>query len=210
MARKHTALTGTRLRVQRAVSSTGARHTELPRPTIHPCVVRNSGLMDQLDSLRLFIAVAEARSFAAAARAHSMSPARVTRGIAALERRLGVQLLNRTTRQTDLTEPGARFLADCKRILAELQSAEETVRSARREPQGLLTVTAPVMFGRMHIAPLLHDFLEQHPKVNVRGMFVDRIVNLIEERIDVALRIDRLADSSLTAVKLGCVRRVVV
>ena len=166
--------------------------------------------MDQLDSLRLFIAVAEARSFAAAARAHQVSPPTVTRGIAALERRLGVRLLNRTTRQMHLTEAGARFLADCKRIVDALHSAEETVRNARREPQGLLTVTAPVMFGRMHIAPLLHEFLEQHPKINVRGLFVDRVVNLVEEGIDVALRIDRLPDSSLTAVKLGSVRRVVV
>jgi DNA-binding transcriptional LysR family regulator len=166
--------------------------------------------MDQLDSLRLFIAVAEARSFAAAARAHHVSPPAVTRGIAALERRLGVRLLNRTTRQMHLTEAGARFLADCKRIVAALHSAEETVRDARREPQGLLTVTAPVMFGRMHIAPLLREFLERHPKINVRGLFVDRVVNLVEEGIDVALRIDKLADSSLTAVKLGRVRRVVV
>ena len=109
-----------------------------------------------------------------------------------------------------LTEAGQQFLADCKRIMVELQEAEALARSAHVEPQGLLTVTAPVMFGRMHIAPLLFDFLEQHPKVNARAMFVDRIVNLIEEGFDVALRIDTLADSSLTAIKVGMVRRVVV
>jgi DNA-binding transcriptional LysR family regulator len=166
--------------------------------------------MDQLDGMRVFIAVAESGGFAPAARLLRLSPPVVTRAIAALERRLGARLLNRTTRQMHLTEAGQRFLADCKRIIAELQEAEALARNAHVEPQGLLTVTAPVMFGRMHIAPLLFDFLEQHPKVDARAMFVDRIVNLIEEGFDVALRIDTLADSSLTAIKVGMVRRVVV
>jgi DNA-binding transcriptional LysR family regulator len=166
--------------------------------------------MDQLDGMRVFVAVAESGGFAPAARQLRLSPPVVTRAIAALERRLGARLLNRTTRQMHLTEAGQRFLADCKRIIAELQDAEALARNAHVEPQGLLTVTAPVMFGRMHIAPLLLGFLEQHPKVDARAMFVDRIVNLIEEGFDVALRIDTLADSSLTAIKVGMVRRVVV
>jgi DNA-binding transcriptional LysR family regulator len=166
--------------------------------------------MDQLDSMRVFIAVAEAGGFAPAARLLRVSPPVVTRAVAALEQRLGARLLNRTTRQMHLTEAGEQFLADCKRIIAELQEAEALARNAHVEPQGLLTVTAPVMFGRMHIAPLLFDFLEQHPKVNARAMFADRIVNLIEEGFDVALRIDTLSDSSLTAIKVGTVRRVVV
>ena len=166
--------------------------------------------MDQLDSMRVFITVAESGGFAPAARLLRLSPPVVTRAIAALERRLGARLVNRTTRQMNLTEPGQQFLADCKRIIAELQDAEALARNAHVEPQGLLTVTAPVMFGRMHIAPLLLDFLTQHPKVNARAMFVDRLVNLIEEGFDVALRIDQLADSSLTAIKVGTVRRVVV
>jgi DNA-binding transcriptional LysR family regulator len=166
--------------------------------------------MDQLDGMRVFVAVAESGGFAPAARQLRLSPPVVTRAIAALERRLGARLLNRTTRQMHLTEAGQRFLADCKRIIAELQDAEALARNAHVEPQGLLTVTAPVMFGRMHIAPLLFDFLERHPKVDARAMFVDRIVNLIEEGFDVALRIDTLADSSLTAIKVGTVRRVVV
>jgi DNA-binding transcriptional LysR family regulator len=166
--------------------------------------------MDQLDSMRVFIAVAESGGFAPAARLMRVSPPVVTRAIAALERRLGARLLNRTTRQMHLTETGLQFLADCKRIVAELQEAEALARNAHVEPQGLLAVTAPVMFGRMHIAPLLFDFLERHPKVDARAMFADRIVNLIEEGFDVALRIDTLADSSLTAIKVGTVRRVVV
>jgi DNA-binding transcriptional LysR family regulator len=166
--------------------------------------------MDQLDSMRIFIAVAESGGFAPAARLLRLSPPVVTRAIAALERRLGARLVNRTTRQMNLTEPGQQFLADCKRIIAELQDAEALARNAHVEPQGLLTVTAPVIFGRMHIAPLLFDFLQQHPKVEARAMFADRIVNLIEEGFDVALRIDTLSDSSLTAIKVGTVRRVVV
>jgi len=165
--------------------------------------------MDQLGSMRVFIAVAEGRSLAAAARALHFSPPVVTRAIAALEGRLGVRLLNRTTRQVNLTEAGERYLADCKRIIAELQAADDRARNARLEPQGVLTVTAPVMFGRMHIAPLLRDFMEQNPKVTVRAMFLDRIVNLVEEGVDVALRIDTLTNSSLTAVRVGTVRRVV-
>jgi DNA-binding transcriptional LysR family regulator len=166
--------------------------------------------MDQLDSMRIFIAVSESGGFAPAARLLRLSPPVATRAIAALEQRLGVRLLNRTTRQVRLTQAGQRFLADCKRILAELQDAEALARNAHVEPQGLLTVTAPVIFGRMHIAPLLLDFLERHPKVNARGLFADRIANLMEEGFDVALRIDRLSDSSLTAIKVGTVRRVVV
>lgn len=166
--------------------------------------------MDQLDSMRVFVAVAEARGLASAARALQLSPPVVTRAVAALEERLGVRLLNRTTRQVNLTEAGERYLADCKRIIADLNAADDRARNARIEPQGVLAVTAPVMFGRMHIAPLLHAFMEQTPKVTVRATFVDRIVNLVEEGIDVALRIDTLTDSSLTAIRVGAVRRVVV
>src|SRR5258708_7684976 len=166
--------------------------------------------MDQLDSMRVFIAVADAGGFAPAARLLRVSPPVVTRAIAALERRLGARLLNRTPRQMHLTEAGPRLLFDRKRIITPPQEARALARNAHVEPQGLLTVTAPVMFGRMHIAPLLLGFLEQHPKVNARALFVDQIVNLIEESFDVALRIDTLADSSLTAIKVGMVRRVVV
>jgi len=159
--------------------------------------------MDLLGSMRVFVAVAEARGLAAAARALHLSPPVVTRAIAALEERLEVRLLNRTTRQVNLTEAGERYLADCKRIIADLHAADDRARNARLEPQGVLKVTAPVMFGRMHIAPLLHDFMERNPKVTVRAVFVDRIVNLVEEGIDVALRIDTLTDSSLTRSASG-------
>jgi DNA-binding transcriptional LysR family regulator len=191
-----------------AIRRARAAAERLP-PAVLNCVARKKP-MDQLAGMRLFVAVADARGFAAAARALRISAPAATRGIAALEARLGVRLLNRTTRQMSLTEAGERYLVDCRAILTALGAAEERARAARREPQGVLAVTAPVMFGRMHIAPLLHDFMERHPKVTVRATFVDRIVNLIEEGVDVALRIDALADSSLTAVKLGTVRRVVV
>lgn len=166
--------------------------------------------MDQLDSMRVFIAVAETGGFAPAARLLRRSPPAVTRAIAALELRLGARLLHRTTRQVRLTEAGQRFLADGKRILAELQDAEASVRGAHAEPQGVLAVTAPVIFGRMRLAPVLLDFLQQHPKVRARAMFVDRIVNLMDEGFDVAVRIAALPDSSLTAIRVGQVRRVTV
>jgi DNA-binding transcriptional LysR family regulator len=166
--------------------------------------------MDQLDSMRVFIAVAETGGFAPAARQLQRSPAAVTRAVAALEQRLGARLLQRTTRQMRLTEAGQRFLADGKRILGELLEAEASVRGDHAEPQGVLAVTAPVIFGRMRLAPVLLEFLQQHPKVRARAMFVDRIVNLMDEGFDVAVRIASLPDSSLTAIRVGEVRRVTV
>lgn len=166
--------------------------------------------MDRLDTMRVFVAVAEARGFAPAARQLRMSPPAVTRAVVALEQRIGARLLHRTTRLVRLTEAGERFLADCRRILAELQEAEASAGGAYAEPQGQLAVTASAMFGRMYIAPLLLDFLAEYPKVSARAVFVDRIVNLLEEGLDVAIRIARLPDSSFTAVRVGAVRRVVV
>jgi DNA-binding transcriptional LysR family regulator len=139
-----------------------------------------------------------------------MSAPAVTRAIAGLERHIGVPLFKRTTRLVRLTEAGERYLADCRRILLELEEAEAQAGGAHAEPRGLLTVTAPVQFGRLHVAPLLLDFLDRHPRLTARAFFVDRIVHLLDEGFDVALRIAHLPDSSLTAVRVGSVRRVVV
>jgi DNA-binding transcriptional LysR family regulator len=166
--------------------------------------------MSDLLNLRVFVAVAEEGGFASAARRLHLSAPAVTRAIAALEQHLGARLLNRTTRSVRLTDVGERFLADSRRILSELEEAEAAARGAHVEPQGMLSITASVLFGRFHIAPIVLDFLQQHPKVSVRTLFVDRIVHLVDEGFDVALRIAHLSDSSMTAVPVGSVRRVTV
>ncbi|WP_224240303.1 LysR family transcriptional regulator [Hyalangium gracile] len=165
--------------------------------------------MDRLETLRVFVAVAEEAGFAAAARRLGLSPPAVTRAIAALEERIGTRLLHRTTRTVRPTEAGRRFLADCKRILGELEEAESSAAGSQTEPRGQLSVTASLMFGRLYIAPLLLDFLGRHPHVVARALFVDRVVDLVDEGIDVAIRIAQLQDSSLNAVRVGAVRRVV-
>lgn len=165
--------------------------------------------MDRLHAMQVFVAVAETQGFAPAARKLNLSPPAVTRAIAALEERLGVLLLHRTTRQVRLTEPGVRFFEDCRRILTELEEAEESAAGAHRMPRGRLHVTAPVRFGYMHVAPLLIDFLQHYPEVSVQTLFVDRVVNLLDEGLDVAVRIGELPDSSLTAIHVGSVRRVI-
>lgn len=164
--------------------------------------------MDRLETMRVFVAVAEEEGFAAAARRLALSPPAVTRAVTALEERLGASLLHRTTRIVRLTEAGARFLADCKRILAEIEEAEAAAAGAHTEPRGLLTVTASSLFGRMFVAPVLLDFLARHPLLSARTVFVDRIVDIVDEGIDVAVRISHLPDSSLTAARVGAVRRV--
>ncbi|HIV73367.1 MAG TPA: LysR family transcriptional regulator [Candidatus Aquabacterium excrementipullorum] len=166
--------------------------------------------MDRLQSMRIFSAVAEARSFAGAARELRLSAPAVTRAVAALEQHLGARLLHRSTRLVRLTEVGERYLVDCRRLLSELDEAEALAGGAHVAPQGHLTVTAPVLFGRMHIAPLLLGFLQAHPQLTARAFFADRLVNLLDEGMDVAVRIAHLADSSLTAVRVGEVRRVIV
>jgi DNA-binding transcriptional LysR family regulator len=165
--------------------------------------------MDRLDSMRAFVAVADAASFAAGARQLGQSPPAVTRAVAALEERIGARLLHRTTRSVRLTDAGARYLIDAKRILAEVEEAEASAAGAHAAPRGQLGLTAPVMFGRMYVAPLLLDFLARYPAVTARMMLADRLVDLMEEGLEVAVRIAHLEDSSLTAVRVGEVRRVI-
>ena len=165
--------------------------------------------MDRLDAMRVFVAVADKASFAAAARQLALSPPSVTRAVAALEERIGTQLLRRTTRIVRVTEAGERYLADCRRILGEIDDAETSAAGAHATPRGLVAVTASVVFGRMFVAPIVLDFLARYPEVAVRMLLVDRVVDLLEERLDVAVRIAHLPDSSSSALRVGAVRRVV-
>ncbi|TDP86129.1 LysR family transcriptional regulator [Aquabacterium commune] len=166
--------------------------------------------MDHLQRLRTFVAVAESGSFAQGARLREVSAPAATRAVASLEQHLGALLLQRTTRSLRLTEAGEAFLADCRRILGELDMAEAAVTGARGEPRGTLSVTAPALFGSRHIAPLLFEFLDRHPALQARALFTNRLVHLIDEGLDVALRIAVLPDSGLTAVPVGHMRMVVV
>jgi DNA-binding transcriptional LysR family regulator len=134
----------------------------------------------------------------------------VTRTLADLERHLGAKLIHRTTRSLQLTEVGEHFLAEARRVLAALETAEAVVTNQQVRPEGLLSVTAPELFGQRHIARLIFEFLDQHPRVRARAFFSNRIVNLIDEGFDVALRIADLPDSGLTAVTVGSLRAVTV
>lgn len=164
--------------------------------------------MDRFHTMQVFTAVAESSSFAKAGRALHLSPPAVTRAITALEERLGTKLFLRTTRSVRLTEAGSRFLADCHRILHDVEEAEEAAAGVHAAPRGVLHVTASVLFGRHYVTPLLRDFVDAYPNVTIDAVFVDRVVNMIEEGHDVAIRIGDLPDSSLTAIRVGSIRRV--
>ena len=159
--------------------------------------------------MRLFVGVAEAEGFARAARELGVSAPAATRAVAALEQRLGAPLFRRTTRRVRLTEQGERYLVDCRRILGELAEAEASLAGAHGEPSGPLAVTAPAMFGRLHVAPILLDYARRHRQVLPRLFLADRVVDLIDEGFDVAVRIAHLGDSGLTAARVGQMRRVV-
>ncbi len=156
-----------------------------------------------------FVAAAEEGRLAGAARRLGRSPATITRLVAGLEKRVGTPLLHRTTRVVRLTEAGERYLATCRRVLAELQAADLAAAGERSAPRGLLTVTAPALFGRLYVRPLVDAFLDAHPAVQVHLLLLDRVVDLIEEGVDVAVRIGHLPDSSLMATRVGQLRRVV-
>jgi DNA-binding transcriptional LysR family regulator len=169
---------------------------------------RNS-MQDRLEAVVIFVAVAEQQSFAEAARQLNRSPASVTRGVAALEERLQTRLFNRTTRSVALTDAGARYLENCRRLLAVYDELEAVNFAERIEPRGWINVTAPVMFGRLHVLPLVRNFLDKYPKVDIRLLLLDRIVSLVDEGLDLGVRIGQLPDSSLRAVLVGQVRRVI-
>ncbi|MGY2049951.1 LysR family transcriptional regulator [Methylobacterium sp. JK268] len=165
--------------------------------------------MDRLQAMRIVVRVAETASFTETARQLQMSAPAVTRAVAALEGAIGSRLFVRTTRSVKLTEAGGRYVEDCRRILADLAEAEAAAAGATATPTGTLTVTASVLFGRMHVLPIVTDYLDAYPTMAARTLFVDRPVNIVEEGIDVAIRIGHLPDSGFTAVKVGDVRRVV-
>jgi DNA-binding transcriptional LysR family regulator len=158
--------------------------------------------------MNVFVAVAEEQSFAAAARRLTMSPPAVTRAIAALEEHLKVKLLNRTTRHVRTTEAGQRYLEDARKILAAADAADEAAAGINAKPRGHLAVTAPTLFGRMFVLPGIFDYLSRYPETEVSAQFLDRNVNLLEEGIDVGIRIGELPDSSMRAIPVGKVRLV--
>lgn len=166
--------------------------------------------MDRLHEIEVFIAVADAGSFAKAGARLRLSPPAVTRAISALENRLGARVFNRTTRSLTITDVGQRFLESARRVLTDLESAEKEAVGETGAPQGHLTVTASVTFGRSALAPVVCSFLAQYPRVSVSVLLLDRIANLVEEGIDLAVRIGPLPDSSLVAKRVGTVRRVLV
>jgi DNA-binding transcriptional LysR family regulator len=165
--------------------------------------------MDQLHMMRVFAAVADASSFAKAGRELGLSPAAVTRAVSSLEADLGTVLLLRTTRSVRLTEVGRRYHADCVRILADVCDAREAAAGMHGSLSGLLNVTASALFGRIYITPIARAFTDLHPGVTINALFVDRVVHMQDEGIDVAIRISELPDSSLTAVRVGIVRRAI-
>jgi len=165
--------------------------------------------MDRFQAMRVFAKVAETGSFAQAAKALRSSPPAVTRAVAALEDLIGTRLFVRTTRTVTLTEAGTRYLDDCRRILAEVQEAEAAAAGSFATPTGTLTVSAPALFGRIYVLPIFMDYLDRHPGVTARAFLVDRVTNLLEEGIDVAVRIGPLPVSNLMATRVGTVRRVV-
>ncbi|AZD11494.1 Transcriptional regulator, LysR family [Pseudomonas chlororaphis] len=165
--------------------------------------------MDRFQEMQVFISVAQEQGFAAAARRLGLSAPSVTRAVAALEQRIGTQLLTRTTRNVLLTEAGQRYLEDSRRILAELQDAEASAAGTHALPRGQLTITAPVLFGELFVTPLMVDYLERFPEVSINALLVDRVVSMVEEGMDVAVRIGELPDSGQHAMRVGEVRRVI-
>jgi DNA-binding transcriptional LysR family regulator len=166
--------------------------------------------MDRLDAMKVFVVTLDEGSLAAAGRKLGRSPAAVSRAIAFLEERVGTELLHRTTRSIKLSEAGERYAATCRRVLAELEDADVAAAGERAVPRGTLAITAPTISGELVLRPILDAFLDAYPTVSARVMLIDRAVNLIEEGIDVALRIGHLEDSSMVAMRVGEVRRVVV
>jgi len=166
--------------------------------------------MDRIESVAIFVEVAERRSFAAAARRLARSAAAVTRAVGELETRLGVRLLNRTTRAVSLTEAGDRFLAGARRVLADFEEIERAAAGEGAAPRGELRITAPILFGRLHVLPIVTEFLGRFAEVSVALSLIDRPVDLVEEGLDVAVRIGALAESSAVATRVGTVRRIVV
>jgi DNA-binding transcriptional LysR family regulator len=166
--------------------------------------------MDRIDAMQAFVAAADLKGFAPAARKLGLSPSGMTRLIAALEDRLGARLLQRTTRSVALTDAGSRYLERVRRILGDIEEAEAAAEGERMRPSGRLVVSAPVGFGRLHVSPVMSAFLKRYPEVSGELRLEDRLVNLVEDGVDLAVRIAHLPDSSLVARHVGEMRRIVV
>ncbi len=165
--------------------------------------------MNRLESMRVLVAVVDAGSLSGASRQLGMPLPTVSRKISELEAHLKARLLIRSTRGLNLTEAGRAYVAACRRILDEVQEAERTLAGEYHAPRGEVVVTAPIVFGRLHVLPVICEFLRVYPDVNVRLVLGDRMVNLLEDQVDLAVRIGALPDSGLIATSLGRIRRVV-
>jgi DNA-binding transcriptional LysR family regulator len=166
--------------------------------------------MDKLAAMRAFVAIADEGSLTAAAEALDRAPPTMVRTLATLEEHLGARLIQRTTRRMSLTEEGRVYLERCRRILSDVDEAEQAVVSADAEPRGEIRATAPILFGQLHVAPAVAEFVRRYPQVRVDLLLLDRVVDLVDEGIHVGVRIGHLPDSSMMAVPVGSVRRVVV
>lgn len=164
--------------------------------------------MDRLHAMQLFAAIGEAGSLTAAAKRLRVTLPTLSRKLAQLEAHLGVRLVTRTTRRFALTEPGRRYLEACRRLLAEIDEAERQAAGEYDAPRGRLTLTAPIVFGRLHVLPVVMEFLKTYPEVDLRLSLVDRIVDLAEENLDAGLRIGALPGSALIATRVGAVRLI--
>lgn len=165
--------------------------------------------MDKFRAMDIFVRIVETGSLTAAADALDTSLTSVVRSLAALEGTLGARLLNRTTRRMALTDEGREYFERCRRVLAEVEEAESVLSARQAKPAGRLAITAPVMFGRLHVGPVVADFLAAYPSVQAELMLLDRVVDLLDEGMDVAIRIGHLRDSSLVAIPLGTTRRII-
>ncbi len=166
--------------------------------------------MDKLKAMQIFIAIADAGSLTGAASSLQSSLPAVVRALAGLESEVGVRLVNRTTRRLALTDDGRQYLMNCRQIVASVTEAEATLGAQAADLRGHLTITAPVLFGQMYIAPAVTRFVQEYPNIQVDVMLFDQVTNLLEEGFDAAIRIGALPDSSLVAQPLGSVRRMVV
>lgn len=164
--------------------------------------------MDRFRAMQAFVAVAEEEGFASAGRALRLSAPSVTRLVSELEETLGARLFHRTTRSVGLTDAGARYLEDCRRILADLEDADAHAGGRHGQPEGWVSVTGSALFGRLALTPILFGLMDRYPGLSVSTLFVDRVVHMMDEGIDVAVRIADLPDSTLVAARVGSVRRV--
>jgi len=165
--------------------------------------------MDRLQAMTAFLTVLDTGGFASAARKLNVSPSVVTRMVGELEDAMGVRLLTRTTRMVRVTDTGADYAERCRRILADIDEAEQSATSMHGNPRGLLSITSSMLFGKIYVTPIVTDYLQRYSEVDISCWFLDRIVNIVDEGIDVAIRLGDLPDSSMQAVRVGQVRRVV-